>query len=601
MVESSEGIDPSSLPEPAAPQRSFGFRDAVRLVASAGRPAALVAFATAAVLTGLLEASVILVVIGIAAALADGSSAVALSFGPVDASISTGQGVLVGLGLTVLLVACATPSAWLEARMAARFLARIRTRLLRALVAASWERQSAVVEARFQDLAAVHTFKVAGLVMILTIFATNVLGLLTLVVAAFVIDMVTAGALLVIVAVLAVAFRPLTRSIRRRSQVHLAAHVDYVELLADSFAVLPEVRVFGVRDAAADRVEEANLRTASEYRHMMFRGRLIPSLYLGATAALLLLGLALAGTQGDLGLTKAGAIVIFLLRALRYSQQVQAGWQAVMEQVPYLERIEEALDEWKPAPGEFGSRTLGRIGVLEFDGAGYVYPTGQVGIEDLTVQIRHGEVVGLEGPSGAGKSTLGQLVLGLRRPTSGAYLIDGIRVEEFDEASWYSRFAYVAQDSRLIQGDIRDNVRFLRPEISEEAIDRALQEAGIGQDIARWADGVGHQVGSGGRELSGGQRQRIAIARALARDPDVLVMDEPTSALDRESEEIVRSTLSALRGRITVILIAHRESTLTVCDRILTVAEHRVQERVVPSWGRGAVDRPSARPLGSPP
>src|SRR5688572_19889702 len=136
MVEGSEGIDPSSLPEPTAPQRPFGFRDAASLVASAGRPVALVAFATAAVLTGLLEASVILVVIGIAAALADGSNAVALSFGPVDTAISTGQGVLVGLGLTVLLIACATPSAWLEARMAARFLARIRTRLLRALVAA---------------------------------------------------------------------------------------------------------------------------------------------------------------------------------------------------------------------------------------------------------------------------------------------------------------------------------------------------------------------------------------------------------------------------------------------------------------------------------
>jgi len=553
----------------------------VELLTSAARPAVLALFVGLALAAGVLEAAVIVVVVAIAASLADGSERLDLSLGGFDLTMTSGQGVVVGLGLTVLLVACAVPTAWLEARMAARVLTRLRGRLFRALTAASWERQSAVVEARFQDLAAVHAFRVANLVMIAAAFLANALGLLALIAAAFVIDVVTASTLAVIVVVLALVFRPLVQTVRRRSETHVSAHHEYVERLSDSFNVLPEIRVFGVRAAAAEELDRANERTAGEYRHMMFGGMLLPALYVGATSALLLAGLAVAGTQDDLSLVRVGAIIVFLLRALRYSQQVQTRWQAIQEHLPYLNRVEDTLESWQPAPGELGRRHLERVGTLELRDVTYEYPTGEVGIQGLDLTIEAGEIIGLDGPSGAGKSTIAQLLLGLRRPTSGTYLVDGVPVAEFDEASWFSRFAYVAQDSRLIRGDVRDNVRFLRPDVSDEDVDRALELAGISGDVARWSDGAGRAVGPSGRELSGGQRQRIAIARALAGDPDVLVMDEPTSALDRESEEIIRSTVAALRGRITVVVIAHRESTLSVCDRILTVRHNRVEERTV--------------------
>ena len=407
------------------------------------------------------------------------------------------------------------------------------------------------------------------------------LGLLALVAAALVLDVVTAGVLVVIVGVLALLFRPLVTGIRERSAAHVEVNHEYIDELADTFGVLPEIRVLGVRSAATQRLDAISAKTVAVYRPMMFRGRVLARLYLGATAVLLLVGLAIADTQGRLELEQIGAIVVFLLRSLRYSQQAQSGWQSVLELVPNLEAVESALDRWRPEPGEFGSRRLDRAGVLEFQRAGYTYPTGQVGIEGLDVTIRPGEILGLAGPSGAGKSTIAQLVLGLRRPTRGSYLIDGVPAEEFDEHCWYSRFAYVAQECRLIDGDVRDNVRFLRPEIADEAVDRAIDEAGLGPDLAHWTSGAAHRVGPGGRELSGGQRQRIAIARALAGTPDVLVMDEPTSALDADSEAVVRSTLAALRGRITVILIAHRESTLSICDRVLAVDRTQVAERQV--------------------
>jgi ATP-binding cassette, subfamily B, bacterial len=567
-------------PEPE-PERSVTLTigRAVDLVTAAGRPALVALFLGVALLSGILEAAVILMVIGIAAAVADGSGIVELRLGPLDGAVSDERAVLIGLALAVLLVGCALPNAWLSARMAARTLALTRARLLRGLVATSWEKQSTVVASQFQDLAAVHAYRVANLVLVLAMFATNLLGLLALVAAAFLIDVVTAGALLVVVVALALAFRPLILSIRRRSAGHVAAHHEYLEGLANVFGVLPEIRVLGVRRAAAERIDDVNRRAVLEYQRMMFRNRLLPTLYLGATAGLLLLGLAVASGQDDLELARVGAIVLFLLRALRYSQQVQGGWQAIMEQTPYVDGIERALGEWDRSADEFGGRHLDQAGRLELRDVTYVYPTGQLGIEGLSLTILPGEIVGLEGPSGAGKSTIAQLILGLRRPSQGRYLVDGVEIEQYDEVSWFSRFAYVAQEPRLIDGDIIDNVRFLRPEISDAAVTRALEDAGIDRDIAMWDSGRSRQVGSAGRELSGGQRQRLAIARALAGEPDVVVLDEPTSALDRESEEIVRSTLQALRGRVTVILIAHRESTLTVCDRIITVDRHRASER----------------------
>jgi ATP-binding cassette, subfamily B, bacterial len=563
-------------PEPAG---SLSPGKVLGLVTAAGRPVTVVAFLAVALLAGLLEAAVILVVVGLAATLADGSGEVALRLGPLDVALADHDAVLVGLALTAVLVLCAVPNASLSARMAARTLISTRARLLRGLVSTSWAQQSSVDGSRFQDLAAVHAYRVANLVLILAVFATNLLGLAALVLAAFVIDVLTAGVLVVVVVVLAVAFRPLILSIRSRSAAHVDAHHQYVEALANVVGVLPEIRVLGVRDAVAAEVDAVNQRAVHEYRGMMFRGRLLPTLYLGATAALMLLGLALVSGQDDLDLTRIGAIVLFLLRAMRYSQQVQSGWQAVQEVMPYLDGVEDALEQWERSSDEFGDRHLARAGRLELRDVTYVYPTGQVGIDGLDVTILPGEIVGLEGPSGAGKSTIAQLVLGLRRPTSGEYLVDGVPARDHDEVSWFARFAYVAQEPRLISGDVVDNVRFLRPEISDAAVDRALRAAGLDRDVGAWAGGRSRQVGSAGRELSGGQRQRLAIARALAADPDVLVMDEPTSALDRESEEIVRSTLEALRGRVTVILIAHRESTLSVCDRILTVDRHRATER----------------------
>jgi ABC-type multidrug transport system fused ATPase/permease subunit len=181
------------------------------------------------------------------------------------------------------------------------------------------------------------------------------------------------------------------------------------------------------------------------------------------------------------------------------------------------------------------------------------------------------EIVGVVGPSGAGKSTLVQLLLGLRDPDDGRVLADGRDISTMDRAEWARKMTFVPQAAHLIAGTIAENIAFLRDGVTQEDVERAARLAHFHEDVAGFPEGYERQVGKHGGHLSGGQQQRLCIARALVEHPDVLILDEPTSALDVRSEHLIRNTLLSLKDRMTVIVIAHRLSTLTICDRIMVV------------------------------
>ena len=190
--------------------------------------------------------------------------------------------------------------------------------------------------------------------------------------------------------------------------------------------------------------------------------------------------------------------------------------------------------------------------------------------------MRTGESIGVVGPSGAGKSTLVQLLLRLREPAGGAYLVNGLPASSFLLDDWHERVAYVAQEPRVFRGSVRDNIRFFRP-IDDTAIERAARMAHIHEDIVALPEGYDTVIGQIADAVSGGQRQRICIARALAAQPGILILDEPTSALDPASERAVQASLSELHGHVILFIIAHRHSTLTDCDRIFAMDAGRLQ------------------------
>ena len=181
------------------------------------------------------------------------------------------------------------------------------------------------------------------------------------------------------------------------------------------------------------------------------------------------------------------------------------------------------------------------------------------------------------GPSGSGKSTLVQLLLRLRPPEVGRYLVNGLDAARYTPDSFARHFAYVPQDNKLVYGSVADNIRFHRAGYSDEDVIAAARRAHIHDDIVKMPDGYDTMVGPGGADLSGGQRQRVGMARGLLSDPAVLILDEPTSALDLRSESLVQDSLAELHGSVTLILIAHRMTTLSICDRLLVLREGELE------------------------
>lgn len=238
--------------------------------------------------------------------------------------------------------------------------------------------------------------------------------------------------------------------------------------------------------------------------------------------------------------------------------------------------LEESDRLWTPPAA---LRDIPLKGGLSLDEVVFRYP-GQTSpvFDGLDLKVAEGEFVAIVGTSGAGKSTLVDLLLGLLTPEKGRILVGGTPLDPALLPHWRRKVAYIPQSVFLLDGTIADNISFgIWPEHVDEArVRRAAETARIGDLVASLPEGYGSGVGERGSKLSGGQRQRLGIARALYRDPAVLIMDESTSALDGITESEIVQALEGLKGRMTVIIIAHRHSTVRLCDRVVLLDHGRV-------------------------
>lgn len=218
-------------------------------------------------------------------------------------------------------------------------------------------------------------------------------------------------------------------------------------------------------------------------------------------------------------------------------------------------------------------------GRIDFEGVGFGYEgVDGPAVEDFTLSARPGETVALVGASGAGKSTVLNLLIGFIRPTSGRILLDGTDMATLDLRSYRRFLSVVPQDSILFEGTIRENVTYGMGETDEHTVRQALRDANALDFVEDLPDGLSTVVGERGARLSGGQKQRLAIARALIRDPRVLILDEATSALDTRSEALVQEALARLIHGRTVFVVAHRLSTIRAADRIVAMDRGRIAE-----------------------
>jgi ABC-type multidrug transport system fused ATPase/permease subunit len=340
------------------------------------------------------------------------------------------------------------------------------------------------------------------------------------------------------------------------------------------------VRSFGEERQAEDRLNDSS-REYAQSRVDLVSVNSIFSTFTYVSNQILALVVVAGGAWFVLeGRLTMGTLVAFIsalpivlspvMAISQFSEQYFLGEEAFRSikellDVPYVE-------SWK------GERQLPALkGAVEFHGVSFTYDAGhRPAIRDLTLSIRPGERIA--GPSGAGKSTLINLALGLYPAEKGIVSVDGVPLSELDMRWFRRRTAVVMQESILLSGTIAENIRFARLEATDAEVREAARLANAEEFILRLPKGYDSRLGERGVNLSGGQRQRISIARAILRNPGLLILDEATSSLDYESERLVQEALERLEGGRTVLIIAHRLSTIRHADRILVLREGELVE-----------------------
>jgi len=520
---------------------------------------------------GLAEAGVLVLIAQIAFALASDKSGVRVHIGPEQASVAIGPLIVVAGCLVVVRLALNVWQARLSAAAGAGVLNRTRASLVRLYLAASWPLQAGEREGRLQELLTTYAQMGADTVAIVSTGTVALFNLAALVVVAFVVNAVASLAVAGAAAGIALMLRPIRTLVQRRSRGTADANLAFATALTELAASAQEVRVFGVEGHVRRRLQRLSDQQASQLFRTRFLRLLVPAVYQGTALLVVVAALGVAYAAGASGLESLGAVVLIMLRSLTYGQTVQVSLQTLHESAPYFETLQDEQIRYRTAGLPRGGDPVRGIRELAFEQVSFEYVPGQPVLRDVSFRVSRGEIIGIVGPTGAGKSTLVQLLLRLREPTIGRILANGQDVRALVLDDWYDYVTFVPQEARLFAGTVADNIRFFRESIDSTAVERAARRAHIHDEVVSWPSGYQTQVGERGGELSGGQQQRLCIARALVEDPDVVVLDEPTSALDPQSEALMRDTMASLAGRAIVLVIAHRLSTLSICDRIMVI------------------------------
>ncbi len=529
-------------------------------------------------LAGLLEAMLIVFVVGVALAIAEGRETVEASIPVVqqgDWEIRSALVIAACAGVVTLLLHFHLSS--LNARLSSGVLRSIRERLVTSFVEASWARQAKDREGALQETASTLAFQSAIATSILTTLIMQLLSFGALAAIAVAVDPVVTVVVLGFGAVMFSVFRPLGWAIKRQSGTFVSKNSAFTERITEWGGMAMEHRLFGVAAAEADAVMHEGADVAAAHSRSRFLTIFGSGLFRDLALLFLVGAVASLRSIDDVELVAVGTVVLLIVRSLGYAQGANSALQTVNQLAPNLESVIKRLDSLAGERQCFGSLQVDRVGPVRFDAVSYSYEPGRPAIEDVSAEIRPGEAVGIIGPSGGGKSTLVQVLLRLRPPTAGRVVAGDVNYLEIDEACCARLSALVPQSAHLFEGTVRENIRFHRPHISDERVEQATSDAHVHDEILRLPEGYETILGPRGAGLSGGQTQRIAIARALAGDPKLLVLDEPTSALDVRSEHLFKETIEELKGRVTMVIVAHRLTTLSCCDRVIAMADGRIR------------------------
>ncbi|MEM7407686.1 MAG: ABC transporter transmembrane domain-containing protein [Pseudomonadota bacterium] len=373
------------------------------------------------------------------------------------------------------------------------------------------------------------------------------------------------------------------RDLSRDTQDRLA---DTSGIAAETLAAMPTVQAFTLEDLQAKRYQGA-LKASFDAAVGRIRARAALNagailIVFGAVVFVLWLG-AQDVVRGQMSLGELGQFLLYAFMVAGSAATLGEMWGELQRAAGAIERVmdllhTEAAIQSPPVTAAIAQPIAGKV---QFDDVSFGYPSRlpQLALKDFSLTIEPGEVVALVGPSGAGKSTVAQLLLRFHDPGDGRICLDGQPIHELDLTTLRANIGVVPQETALFAQSARANIRYGRPDASDADVEAAARAAHAHEFLSTLPDGYETAIGERGARLSSGQRQRIAIARAVLKDPPLLILDEATSALDAQSEQLVQHALSNLmRGRTTLV-IAHRLATIQHADRIIVLDQGQIVEQ----------------------
>ncbi len=390
------------------------------------------------------------------------------------------------------------------------------------------------------------------------------------------------GLTIVFVPLMAAGIDRLTKKIRGLTTATQGKLADVNANIDESVRGVRIVKSFGMEDQETKRFAQVNSASLSAAQRAARRQSfVIPAIdVMGsvATAFVILIGglMVVKGSISFPDLGKFGMLLFYVAGAAKSFGRLNVTYQQTMSGA---ERIFELLDTISDLTEDPNGVVLEDVqGRVEFDKVGFEYNAGEVVLREVSFTIDPGEVVAIVGPSGAGKSTCADLIGRFYDVTSGRVLVEGHDVRHIRTASLREHIAMVPQETILFSGTIADNIAYGQPGADMSEITEVAKAANAHEFIEDMPNSYNTRLGEGGVGLSGGQRQRVSIARALLKNPKILILDEATSSLDAASEGVVQEALDRLmKGRSTLV-IAHRLSSVTGANRILVIDRGRIVE-----------------------
>ena len=473
---------------------------------------------------------------------------------------------------------------WLTARMSSDYEEQTINRLYRLVFSADWPFLSRQKIGHLQNLLTVNISNISRLMLLLSTLCLDFANFLVFFVLAlklsFFVTLVAFG----LGAFIIIGSRPLLRRSRSYSRAKSRLNADIAHEVNENVMGIRTIKAMSVDQEAAQRGFDF-FRYAKVLKVKAFMVKTINKVAiepLNMIFMIILFTVLYQRPQFDFGVF---AVITYAINKIfTYVDNLQTSLHAVSASFQYVDQVtalQKAAADNQESRG--GSKPFHFNERIEFRGVGFSYGGDSVpALTHVDFSVRKGEMIGIIGPSGAGKTTITDLLVRLLRPSRGAIFVDGENIEEIGLKEWRRRVGYVSQDIFLKNDTIANNIRFYDRTIRDEEVLAAARMAYMEDLLSRLPQGLETVVGERGVRLSGGERQRVALARCFARSPEILVLDEATSALDHESEIMIKKAIADLKGKITIITIAHRLTTVMHADRLIIIRDGRMVEEGTP-------------------